>query len=324
MMVTKLADSPSQEEISIARGDFVDHSGVSKLILHGHPSLLELIVFNKNTHDELKFKALKKIAEAESNIFSLKIKKSLISKSLKTNNFGKKLYFENKQLLKLIKDQQDSAAKNIIKNHCNFFLSAQKSSEDTDFLRLTDDINKVRRYFLSLKSTDRRTFRPSFWNYIRMVLWADFFDDDQKVNERNNLILIDKLDPILSLNDWNQLDSLFENPTQFDSLIYGSFHYLALDLKHSEDSVIKCILQGNKIVDNFENLVGRIEKINKELGQKKLERDVAQRSTFLERAKQREINQKNQRKGFAKSGLQFLGDSGKYGTYDPVVNNRWP
>ena len=61
--------------VAIARGDVVNHSVVSQLINEGKPEFLELIIFNSNTHDELKFKALRKIVDSDGEYFDFKMKK---------------------------------------------------------------------------------------------------------------------------------------------------------------------------------------------------------------------------------------------------------
>ena len=312
------------EQRAIARGDKVDHSAVSNLIDIGDPEILQLIIFNKNTHDELKFKALKRIVNSDTDIFSLKTKKSLILKCLKFNNFGRKIYFEGNLLLKRIRQEQMFTTKSLIREHIQSILNLQKANEDRDFQLLSDEVNTLKFAICFKPGVSQGIRNPAFWNYIKMVRWSTFFEENEELQRSNNNLLLENLEPVLALEEWRQLDSLFDDPMNLDSLVYSSFHALAIEFHNRQNEVVQYTEEANRIIDNFEHLLSIVEKETQKAEEEKQLRSHQSKAAIQSRVSERLAREHDRPQKIGVSGVRFIASSNIYGPYDASVNNRWP
>lgn len=312
---------PSIEQVAIARGDIVNHSKVAEMVSEANPYLLNLIIFNKKTHDELKIKALKKIADPDNQDFDLKTKKFLISKSIKESNFGNHLYHEAKYLLKKVKEDQYDLTAQIIKEHIQYVLDTQKALDDPDFKMITSDVDLLKNALRFQMKIGKGIISPALWNYVRMVKWAQYLEDDEAINRSLNNSLIEELEPIIALDEWERADEIFGDPKHLDTLIYSTFHKICLDLHNDTKEIMVAIEEANKIIDKFDELVKKLEEIILKSQKIKSESENRQREEIEKRIafrKEREVL-RNQKIG--SSSLQYIGEGFDF---EASINNRWP
>ena len=315
-MRTNKPPIPTSEQISIARGDSVNHPKISEMVREGNPFLLNLIIFNRNTHDDLKLKALKKIADPDNQDFDLKTKKSLVTHCIKESNFGNQHFFEAKQLLAAIREDQLELTSQIIKEHIQYVINRQGALSDPDFKIITSEIDLLINAFRSQVGIGKWIASPALWNYIRMVKWAQYLEDDVEINLSLNNSLLAELEPILALDEWEHLDEVYGDPKNTDTLIYCTFHKVALDLHHNVDEIIRQIEKANEVIENFDDLVQRAEQLILESHRQKTERDAQQRQEIQKRIMLRKERDSQRHHSIKSSRLEYVGDAS--------INNRWP
>lgn len=303
------------EALDIARGTTVNHSAVSQLVKAGDPEHLILIIFNNSTHDELKFKALRKIANLDNTDFDLKTKLHLVLESLKKNNFGNELYFEGKKLLGLIHETQQAAVGEVIREHIAYLLNSQAALDDVDFQAIKSEVDLLKsahNYGLNLGTG---ILYPSFWKYILLVKWASLLEVDEELNSSLNNSLIEELEPLTALENWHFLDANFEDPLKNDSLIYSSVHRIFHELQNDIRRTKLFVEEANEILQNYDWILRKVEDLVTGLEKQRTEKQIRFHAEIQDRQKKREESDRQRPQTISSSPFVFKDDA--------AINNRW-
>ena len=303
------------ESLDIARGAVVNHSAVSQLVKEGDPEHLTLIIFNDSTYDQLKFKALKKIADLDNTDFDLKTKLHLVSESLRKNNFGNELYFEGKKLLGLIYETQQAAVGEVIREHIAYLLNSQAALDDIDFQAIKSEVDLLQsahNYGLDL---GKGVLYPSFWKYILLVKWASLLEVDEELNSSLNNSLIEELEPLTALENWHFLDANFEEPLKNDSLIYSSVHRIFHDLHNDIKRTKLFVEEANVILENYDFILRQVEDSVTRFEKERTEKQIRHLAEIQDRKKKREESDRKRPQTISSSPFVFKDDAS--------INNRW-
>jgi len=301
--------------VAIARGDLVNHSVVSQLINEGKPEFLELIIFNSNTHDELKFKALRKIVDSNQEYFDFKMKKSLVSRCIKKNNFGNEFYFKSKEILRELKETQKASVIEVIKNHLQYVLDEQDALNDPDFQVISSEINLLKSAHTYGFKLSKEVPSPSFWNYLRMVNWASFLEHDDLLNQSLNDSVLEELDHLLTMDQWHLLDEQFVEPKSIDTLVYCSVHLIHIELNYDISKTLSMLEQANNVLENFESIVKQLEVLVEKVRDNRTANHEAQLQAIQTRIEKRLASERQRPETLASSPLVYKEDAS--------INNRW-
>jgi hypothetical protein len=303
------------EALDVARGTKVNHSAVSQLVKEGDPEHLILIIFNDSTHDQLKFKALKKIADLDNTDFDLKTKLHLVLESLRKNNFGNELHFEGKKLLGLVYETQQAAVSDVIREHIAYLLNSQGALDDVDFQAIKSEVDLLQaahNYGLNLGAG---VLYPSFWKYILFVKWASLLEEDEELNTSLNNSLIEELEPLTALENWHFLDANFEEPLKHDSLVYSSVHRIFHELHNDIERTKLFIEEANEILQNYEWNLRKVEELVTGLEKQRTEKQIRHHAEIQDRQKKREESDRQRPQTISSSPFVFKDDA--------AINNRW-
>jgi hypothetical protein len=305
----------AEEALDVARGNVINHSAVSQLVKEGKPEHLILIIFNSSTHDELKFKALRKIADLDNTEFDLKTKLHLVSESLRKNNFGNELYFEGKKLLGLIYETQQAAVGEVIREHIAYLLNSQAALDDIDFQAIKSEIDLLQsahNYGLDL---GKGVLYPSFWKYILLVKWASLLEVDEELSTSLNNSLIEELEPLTALENWHFLDANFEDPLKNDSLIYSSVHRIFHELRNDIGRTKLFVEEANEILQNYDWILSKVEDLVTRFEKQRTEKQIRHLAEIQYRQKKREDSDRQRPETISSSPFVFKDDA--------TINNRW-
>ena len=301
--------------VAIARGDVVNHSVVSQLINEGKPEFLELIIFNSNTHDELKFKALRKIVDSDGEYFDFKMKKSLVSRCIKKNNFRNELYFKSKEILRELKEIQKASVIEIIKNHLQYVLDEQAAVNDPDFQVISSEINLLKSAHTYGFKLSNEVLSASFWNYLRMVNWAAYLEHDDSLNQSLNSSVLEELDHLITMDQWHLLDEQFVESKSIDTLVYCSVHLIHIELNYNLSKTLSMLEQANNLLENFEFIVKQLEVLVEKVRDNRTANHETQLQAIQTRIEKRLESERQRPETLASSPLVYKGD--------PSINNRW-